>query len=582
MEERLSSSRALLLLVWTLAGCAGGPWSFPAPSAAPASGADPAVTPPAAEPEATPAAIAPGEPAAQAVPLVDLEAARQARDSAADVAVLDQLAQARPPDGDTPDGTDPFAALEARDGLGGLDLTTYAEHERVRYYLDFFLGPARSRMAVWLQRLPVYEPMVRERFEAEGLPSDLVYLGLIESGYSNVAVSRSRAVGMWQFMRGTARWIGLRVDGWVDERRDPVKATEAAARYLKYLSEKFGSVYLAAAAYNGGPGTVSRGLSRGGIGASGGDVVAGDGPEDEGWTDADFFTLADTRYLRRETKDYVPKLIAAALIARNPAAFGFDPVPVAPRFPLDSIVVPDMTGLDVLAELADTPLETIRTLNPHFLRVATPPGRSVVRLPAGTMAAVAARYAALPPAKRVRIREHFVSRGETLGGIARRYGISLGLLRETNPAVRRTSLIRVGQRLIIPPGASSGGGGSAASSAPSTSAASSRPATHTVRRGETLSGIAGRYGLGLSQLQRWNRISDPGTIRVGQWLRLSGAEGGASAPEAGRAARTHLVRRGETLEGLARRYGTSVQALMQANALRSARALQAGRRITIP
>ncbi|MDH5315874.1 MAG: lytic transglycosylase domain-containing protein, partial [Gemmatimonadota bacterium] len=182
-------------------------------------------------------------------------------DSLADAAVLEQLAAAHAPEGNTPlqagDALDALASPSAR-----LDLSTYADHDRVRYYLDFFQGPARARMAIWLTRMPVYEPMVRERFASEGLPDDLVYLGLIESGFSNVAVSRSRAVGMWQFMRGTGRWMGLRIDRWVDERRDPVKATDAAARYLALLTRQFGSHYLAAAAYNGGPGTVSRGLQR--------------------------------------------------------------------------------------------------------------------------------------------------------------------------------------------------------------------------------------------------------------------------------------------------------------------------------
>ena len=509
---------------------------------------------------------------------------RIAADSVADAVVLEQLEMAHPPVADT--AADVLPALEEAGGLSDIDLTTWADHDRVRYYLDFFQGPARGRMAVWLDRLPVYEPMVRERFAAESLPQDLVYLGLIESGYSNVAVSRSRAVGMWQFMRGTGRWMGLRIDGWVDERRDPVAATDAAARYLRYLTDKFGSVYLAAAAYNGGPGTVQRGLGR---------VFQSDGPasaglqagdtDDEGWTDAHFFTLADTRYLRRETKDYVPKLIAASLIARNPTAYGFNPISNAQPWPRDSIVVPDMTGLDVIAELAGTNLAGIRELNPHYLRLATPPGTpSVVRLPKGTADRVVTGYASLPAEKRIRYREHVVSRGETLSGIASRYRVAVSDIRMANRSVRSSSTIHPGQVLVIPaPGGVSPASARASSATAEAPAArgSSGATTHVVRSGETLSTISRRYGVSVRQLQSWNGMGSSTRIRAGQRLRVGGEPARAVASASPRA-QTHLVRRGETLSSLARRYGVSVQALMEANDFDSARDLKAGARIRIP
>ena len=499
-------------------------------------------------------------------------------DSLADAAVLEQLAAAHAPEGNTPlqagDALDALASPSAR-----LDLSTYADHDRVRYYLDFFQGPARARMAIWLTRMPVYEPMVRERFASEGLPSDLVYLGLIESGFSNVAVSRSRAVGMWQFMRGTGRWMGLRIDRWVDERRDPVKATDAAARYLALLTRQFGSHYLAAAAYNGGPGTVSRGLQR--IDLGGGDAVAVEG-EDEGdeYSDGDFFALADSRYIRQETKDYVPKLIAAALIARQPTVYGFEPVPDAAPFPHDSVLVPDMTGLDVIARLAGVPTATIQELNPQYLRLVTPPDvPSVVRLPAGTMERVTVAYASLPAKERVAFRSHLVKKGETLSGIGRKYGVSVAALREANPSVRGKKGPRAGQELVIPVGSATGW---TSSDAP----AGSR--VHTVRSGETLSGIARKYRVTVAQLTEWNGLSRSGMIRTGQKLRLYPGSGAAptrasstaSTAQAGN--RTHVVKRGETLSGLARRYGVSVQALQKANGLSSARDLKAGQKIKIP
>lgn len=523
----------------------------------------------------------PPAPPVERSPTDSLLQVRLAQDSAADAAILEQLNLAKAP-GDPPatQNTDPLDALaDAKSST--LALAAYSDHERVRYYLDFFQGPARSRMAIWLARLPVYEGMVRQRFEAAGLPSDLVYLGLIESGYSNVAVSRSRATGMWQFMRGTGRWIGLRIDRWVDERRDPVKATDAAARYLQMLTQQFGgSHFLAAAAYNGGPGRVSRGLSRMGPMAPEEPSAATDaeGEDEDLWSDEHFFSLADTRYIRKETKDYVPKLIAAALIAKNPEAYGFGAIPAAEPFPLDSIVVPDMTGLDVIAELAGVPPSTIRELNPHYLRSVTPPRTAaVVRLPAGTMAKVTEAYTVLPVSARVAFREHIVAKGQTTSGIAKRYGISVAALREANPEIK-TRGPRAGQRLVIPAGAAARWSESDPGTAPSGSR------VHTVRRGETLGGIARRYKVSVASLKSWNNLSS-NTIRAGQKLRVGGkvAPGRSGSKSVASSARpaAHVVRSGETLTSIAKRYGVTVQAIKNANDMSSSR-LRAGQKIRIP
>jgi len=187
-------------------------------------------------------------------PVVDLDALTH-ESSAADAVVLNDLADATPSEAEVP-------AFDASDVRWDIDVLTYANHPRVQYYLGYFQGLARGRMEIFLSRGARYESMIRARFQAEGLPGDLGYLALIESGYSNEAVSRAYAVGMWQFMRGTGRGYGLRVDSWVDERRDPVKATDAAARHLRDLRARFGSLYLAAAAYNAGAGKVSRSLGK--------------------------------------------------------------------------------------------------------------------------------------------------------------------------------------------------------------------------------------------------------------------------------------------------------------------------------
>ncbi|HEX7023673.1 MAG TPA: transglycosylase SLT domain-containing protein, partial [Gemmatimonadales bacterium] len=364
--------------------------------------------------------------------------ARAARDSVLDAAMLDRIAEAAPPSGSELPATPTEAESAALRSLFDIDVANFEDHGRVRYWLDFFTGPARERMAIWLTRMPRYEPMIRSLLVEKGLPGDLAYLPLIESGYSTTAVSRSRAVGMWQFMRATGRFYGLTVDSWVDDRRDVPKATTAAIRYLADLSSRFGSYYLAAAAYNGGPGRIQRGLNRLDLNDDDEDTLAlddsaaADGSPQAG--DVAFFQLADTRYIRQETKDYVPKLIAAAMIAKQPERYGF-PVPMGGPVRLDSVIVSDATGLDVVARLADLPVADVRELNRHFLRELTPPKRrAVVRLPEGKGEATQAALDALPATERLGSFPHRAKARETLASIGRHYGVTLTAMRTANPS----------------------------------------------------------------------------------------------------------------------------------------------------
>ena len=390
-----------------------------------------------------------------------------------------------------------------------LDVESFARHSRVQYYIDFFQGPARDRFTIWLGRLPRYEGMIREQLQRYGVPEDLVYLAMIESGYSNTAVSRAKAVGMWQFIAGTGRRYGLSQDVWEDQRRDPFRATEAAARHLADLNEVFGSWYLAAAAYNAGAGRVSRGLER--------------LPTSEGAaSDSTFFELSDRRYLRLETRDYVPKLIAAALIAKAPERYGFDSVPRLAPLTYDEVLVEEATGLDVLARLADTTTRALVELNPQFVRGATPPQRAVVvRVPAGTGPTVARRWVDVPPKERITFVTHRVVQGETLSVIARRYGISTGVLQAANPGVQARRL-RIGQQLTVP--VSPAAQRTASRPAPRAEAPSPAPTPsgsgyYTVRSGDSLWNIAQRHGVDVADLRRWNDLS--GTIvRAGQELRV--------------------------------------------------------------
>ncbi|HEV7366563.1 MAG TPA: transglycosylase SLT domain-containing protein [Gemmatimonadales bacterium] len=442
-------------------------------------------------------------------------------------------------------------AFDANEISWDIDVRTFADHPRVQYYLDYFRSVSRTGMAVFLERGARYEPMIRRRFEAEGLPGDLGYLALIESGYSNDAVSRSHAVGMWQFMKGTARGYGMRIDTWVDERRDPVKATDAAARYLHHLKERFGSLYLAAAAYNAGAGKVSRSLGQlqwdpvADTTAAADTLIqaeetdsasleedspetadsSSDEPESLAYStdvtsDAAFFRLAGTDLLTAETQDYVPKLIAAAVVAKQPERFGITP-PVPTPFEYDSLVVSGVTGLDVIARLAGVSLAEIRELNPQYLRLATPPrSRSVIRLPSGSGEKVVEAYADLKPSARVHFLTHVVRRGERLTRIAARYHLPLSDIRAANKAVSTTHL-KAGTRLVIPTVAVPSALAMQAVSSPAWGRHHRiRVATHQVRSGETLIGIARRYRVSLRALRRVNALPVEYTLRPGKRLRI--------------------------------------------------------------
>jgi len=228
-----------------------------------------------------------------------------------------------------------------------IDVTPYAQYDRVQYWVDYFTGVARWHFERYLERAGRYDSMIRTRLAAAGLPQDLIYLAMIESGFAQSIRSRAGAVGMWQFMPSTARRYGLTVDAWTDERRDPYLATDAAIRFLSELNNRFGSLYLAAAAYNSGPGKIQRGLDRGDYGDLTGNDV--------------YFAMAEGTFLRRETRDYVPKLIAAALLAKEPARYGFANLDVWSPLEYDSVQVDKMVGIDVLARLAGTRASRRRT-----------------------------------------------------------------------------------------------------------------------------------------------------------------------------------------------------------------------------
>jgi len=409
-----------------------------------------------------------------------------------------------------------------------IEVDSYVTQDKVAHYVNLFLGSARTRFVERLQRGKQYEPMIREKFRAAGIPEDMYFLGLVESGYDPHAYSRAAAVGMWQFMSSTARGVGLRVDWWVDERRDPMKSTDAAARFIRDLRAQFGSLYLAAAAYNGGPGRVSRGLKK------------FDGALEEVSGEDCFFALAEQDYLRAETKNYVPQLIAAALIGKAPARYGIQ-LDSVPRYAYDSVFVPAGTPLASVARAVGHSLRDVQSLNPHVLRGVTPPDVAIpVRIPAGAAAGFDSSWAALPDSERVAFRRVTTRKGETLAGLARKHGVQSRHLSWFNRKLSvRKGRLTAGQVVLVPTAAVVAGAFDVPD--PSierygTSAGGGR-VTHVVRRGESLGLIAKRYRTTVPALVRLNRLKR-NVIYPGQTIIVRGAPRAASSSAARRSPRS--------------------------------------------
>lgn len=402
------------------------------------------------------------------------------------------------------------SALDDAEPTWDIDVRSYETHARVQKYVSLFNGSARTTFQRWMQQGVRYMPMIKDKLRNAGIPEDMSYLALIESGYSPHAYSRAAAVGMWQFMTRTGRGMGLRIDWWVDERRDPVESTDAAVRFLGHLREQFGSLYLAAAAYNGGPGRVARGLTR-----------IDDELQGQNGDDA-FFALADTRLLRAETKDYVPKLIAAALLAKDPRRFGFT-VDSVPPFAFDSAQVPPTTPLTAVARAARTHVSVIRDLNPHILRGMTPPKDSFwIRVPVGRADSFPTLFAELGEEDLKPYTRVVTKKGLTMKKLSQQHAVEPHHIRWYNPKLKVSAkgVLTAGQTVLVPTPHTAEGALDVPSPEIERYGTSSRGSrTHVVRRGENLSVIAKRYRTSVSALVRLNglkkRVIYPGqTIAV--------------------------------------------------------------------
>jgi membrane-bound lytic murein transglycosylase D len=460
-----------------------------------------------------------------------------------------RLAEYRPPAGARPPelgaGLEELLATEGESIIEeeiGYDIPIVL-NQRVEWWIDYFSINIHNSFARYLARSATWLPYLKDRLREAGLPEDLAYLALIESGFSTQAVSRAGAVGPWQFMSYTGREYGLRIDRWVDERRDYERSTQAAIAYLSDLHEMFDSWFLAAAGYNGGQGRVGRSMLRDNT--------------------VNFWELTG---LHSETQNYVPKLIAATIIAKEPEKYGFRWVPRPESIEWTTVTVPSSTDLDVIADVAGVPVDVVRGLNPHLLRGRTPPGETnfPVKIPPGSVGTFRANFARLTPEERTRpALVHLVRPGETLAGIASAYDVSLAdLARENDVGVR--SALAGGERLVIPGRTASTGG-------------------YPLLGVESVAELepAAEAGRPVAEVGPLPAAAEGGPLPAAATEPGPGGSAPDPAPNADRARVIHRVRAGETLASIARRYGVSVSVLKSFNGLEGDR-IVAGRRLAIP
>ena len=381
-------------------------------------------------------------------------------------------------------------------------------NDNVEEYINYYQTRNRPHFELWLTRSGRYLPLMKEIFKSNGLPEDLVFLALIESGFNPNAYSRSKASGPWQFMKFTGKKYGLKITRWVDERRDPIKSTSAAARYLKDLYNLFGYWPLALASYNAGEGKVMRAMAK---------TKAGD-----------FWDLSSTRYLRPETKTYVPKFMAATIIAKNPEKYGFSLEYYEP-LKYDVVTVDKPTDLRVIARVTNTSYETIKVLNPELRKGMTPPQTPnyQVRIPEGTRDLFAEKFKQIPDHARILKQKHRVRKGETLAAISRKYGVPLQDLADSNNLTLQSRLRR-GQTLIIPLGKADQAGENSqtpprpdskmgASNAGCAVCEKSAYFSYRVKKGDTLFGLSKLYNIEMNAILQINVIQG---LKAGTSIRL--------------------------------------------------------------
>jgi membrane-bound lytic murein transglycosylase D len=486
---------------------------------------------------------------------------------------------------DTPDeeegmGEDFFAtaSMEVEKGSGGVFSGITRPIDK---FIRYFQTGGRERFELYLSRSGKYVGMMQEILARYGLPEDLVYVALIESGFSPKAYSVAKAAGPWQFISATGRRYGLRIDWWADERRDAEKSTHAAASYLRDLYGMFESWPLATAAYNAGEGKIQRAVTR--------------------YKSDDFSELIRHGYLKQETKDYVPKMLAALTIAKDPEKYGFGDVAYEAPLDLRTVSVPGGTDLATAARLLDVPVETICEWNPELRRFCTPPNRERYDLRLSVEAARLAeeRMEEIRTQAKITFLQHNVRKGESLQGLANRYKTTVPVLKELN-GLKRNSLGRTA-RLVIPVTGlmeSEAVPGTELSPDQLTMAhmrvvegnrrarirGGKRPGPGgvvIVRKGDTLARIAKRHRVRMNGLATANGLKTTSKLKAGARLVLPEPTAGAERNVRKRTAR-YKVHKGDTLSQIARVYGVTVDRIADRNRLKKAQLLNEGLVLVIP
>jgi membrane-bound lytic murein transglycosylase D len=397
-----------------------------------------------------------------------------------------------------PDNASELALPDVDLPLSDIPLTL---NSKVEYFLYYFQSKAKPSFSRWLSRSSRFLPMMKEILKREGMPEDLVYVAMIESGFHLQARSVANAVGPWQFISGTGRRYSLRIDQWIDERKDPVKATVAAGLYLKELYGMFnGDWYLAAAGYNAGENKILRAISM--------------------YNTSDFWEISRGSYLKRETKEYVPKLLAAAIIAKDPARYGFSDIAYLPPIEFDTVKIPSRTDLGVVAKLTGTTYESLKELNPELRHWCTPPNYPdyELKIPKGTKQQFETEYLKISEVQRFTdlplYTRYHARKKDSLKGIARRFGTTPESLAELNGLSKKSRV--AGRTLIIPARQTvdfSHEGRSAVSSAKG-----SYSKYYTVKKGDTLDMLSKRFNISARILSGWNNLKGKVALKPGRRL----------------------------------------------------------------
>jgi len=441
-------------------------------------------------------------------------------------------------------------------------------NDRVRRAMLFYIRTRKGGFDRWLHRAGYYLPPMKQMFADSGLPTDLAYLPIIESGFNPQAYSRARAAGIWQFIPSTGRNYGMRQNYWLDERRDPLKSTEGAINYLRKLYGDFGNWHIALASYNCGENGMARAIRKGG------GVY-------------DYWSLK----LPKETMNYIPLYLAALIIAKNPDVFDFA-IQDSVIFNPDTVTVNDCIEMSTIAEGINVPIDTLKQMNPHILHWCTPPDMENVRLylPKGYADTFKVFYSELPDEKKTKFYRYKIRSGDNLLQIARNFRVPVEALREMNKM--KNNYISVGKFLIIPVPVNDSVPASLASylnqsdreRPPSSGSSRNRRAvvprngqkvTYKVHTGETLYSIAKLFDVSVQDLLNWNYLANPRSLKAEQTLIIYRQDGTQSAAPVQQRVRGNpsehtgkrMVRQGDTLYGIAQELGLTVSELASINGL---------------